>query len=338
MINNTTDDRVPECVAPGIYSIRIPLPENPLKWLNAYAVRGNPGERNLLIDTGFRRPECLNALLEGMQALNFDPARTDVFLTHLHSDHTGNAGALQRSGCRVIMGAIDYEILTHETWDERCERMLREGMSVETLNTVQENNPARIYAPEPFSAVVVDGGSLLRYGDYVFRCIHTPGHTPGHICLYDAERKLIILGDHVIFDITPNISFWTERPDALGDYLESLRKIKELDVQIALPGHRTLGQVSFCERIETLLAHHEARLAECLQVIRAHPGSSAYTIAGNMTWRIHAKNWDEFPPGQKWFAVGETLSHLDHLLMRGMIRTEEDPLTGQRSYYPVENI
>jgi hypothetical protein len=67
------------------------------------------------------------------------------------------------------------------------------------------------------------------------------------------------------------------------------------------------------ERVDQLLAHHERRLAEAAGIIAADPGINGYGVASRLTWSIRAKNWDDFPGAQKWFAFGETLSHLDYL-------------------------
>ena len=72
-------------VAPNLYRIPVPLPGNPLRNLNAYLIRG---DRNLLVDTGFRQEECRTALKAGLAELGVDMADTDIFLTHLHSDHS----------------------------------------------------------------------------------------------------------------------------------------------------------------------------------------------------------------------------------------------------------
>ena len=69
-------------VAPNLYRIPVPLPGNPLRNLNAYLIRG---DRNLLVDTGFRQEECRTALKAGLAELGVDMANTDIFLTHLHS-------------------------------------------------------------------------------------------------------------------------------------------------------------------------------------------------------------------------------------------------------------
>jgi len=58
------------------------------------------------------------------------------------------------------------------------------------------------WAPE---AKILAQGHTLTYGDYTFTCIETPGHTLGHICLYETAKKILISGDHVLIDISPNI-------------------------------------------------------------------------------------------------------------------------------------
>lgn len=82
-----------EQILDNLYSIPIALPNNPLKCLNAYFIDGGSCGRNLLVDTGFNNAECLAALTDAFAELGVNPAETDVFLTHLHSDHTGNAAA-----------------------------------------------------------------------------------------------------------------------------------------------------------------------------------------------------------------------------------------------------
>jgi len=88
-----------------------------------------------------------------------------------------------------------------------------------------------------------------------------------------------------------------------------------------LPGHRECS-MSMSQRIEELLAHHATRLAETYDAILDHPGISGYEVAGQMKWSIRARNWEEFPVTQKWFAIGETLAHLYYLEENGDIKRE----------------
>ncbi|HWQ61139.1 MAG TPA: MBL fold metallo-hydrolase, partial [Negativicutes bacterium] len=96
---------LPEEIRPGLFRLEIPLPNNPLKTLNSYVITGP--ERNLVVDTGFNRPECLAAMRAGLQELAVDLARTDFFITHLHADHSGLAATLATVTSRVMCSAVD---------------------------------------------------------------------------------------------------------------------------------------------------------------------------------------------------------------------------------------
>ena len=149
--------------------------------------------------------------------------------------------------------------------------------------------------------------ACLLYTSYTFRCIQTPGHTPGHTCLFMEKEKILFAGDHILFDITPNITMWRGVEDSLGNYLESLKKIRSLDIRLALPAHRK-NDMDVYERIRQIEAHHDRRIRQTLSIIQEEPGLNACEIGARMTWSMRGKNWDEFPIQQKWFAIGETIS------------------------------
>lgn len=321
---------------PDIYRIDIPLPNNPLRNLNCYVVK--TAEKNLIIDTGFNMPECLAAMQAGLRELDVDLEKTELFLTHLHSDHTGLASILMPPGSTIYMSRIDYTLfrssLTGDFWVKRDAAFAEEGFPIESLRNLQRTNPAKAFAPSGmFQATTFEDGYTFSIGPYQFRCVLTPGHTPGHTCLYLAEKKLMFLGDHVLFDITPNITSWPEVEDSLSDYMDSLHKIRAYDMETALPAHRGNGQLSVYERIDQILRHHAARLQNTMDILAAHPGEDAYEIGSHMTWKMRGRNWEEFPIQQKWFAVGETIAHLDYLRNRGKVRRES--ADGRNHYYLV---
>lgn len=108
---------------------------------------------------------------------------------------------------------------------------LSEGFPMEEIEKQKKGNQARLYSPHhPFPASKVSDNDLLTVGGITLRCIQTPGHTPGHTCLYIEDKEIFFSGDHILFDITPNISVWRNIPYSLADYLESLQKIKGLKV------------------------------------------------------------------------------------------------------------
>lgn len=308
-------------ITENLFTFQIPLPNNPLKWLNCYVIKDSNG-RNLLIDTGFHCQACQDVLFAGISELELDLSRTDVLLTHMHSDHSGNAGTLHDLGCRILMSRKDHDVILHGGWTDSESLYHQAGMTPDLLSVVQANNPAALYASRRFPADIVADGDILEYGGYRLECLEVPGHSPGNLCLYCRERRIMFTGDHVLFDITPNITAWSGVYDILYCYLQNLDRIAAYDVELALPAHRSTGSVSMRTRIEQLKAHHAARLEEIQQKVREHPGHTAYEIAGLVTWKIRAENWDDFPAGQKWFAVGETVAHLDYLVNRGLIAVQ----------------
>jgi glyoxylase-like metal-dependent hydrolase (beta-lactamase superfamily II) len=144
----------------------------------------------------------------------------------------------------------------------------------------------------------------------------------GHICLYESDKKILISGDHILIDITPNIQCWSDDQNPLKSYLESLDKVYQLEVDLALPGHRRLIK-NHKQRIEELKNHHNNRLDEVLSILAQAP-MSAYQIASLMTWDIVCESWDQFPVAQKWFATGEALSHLKYLEEEGKVLRRTD--------------
>lgn len=340
-----------EEVLPGIYRVPVPLRGNPLKELNSYVIRGKgdgvgeDGEnrggsegKNLLIDTGFRTESCREELLEGLSLLGLRMEDTDILVTHLHADHCGNAPDLVREGNKVYISRIDGEFILGTAGEDgvaylhhvRVERLKKNGIDEGMIQEMLACTPSKTMAPDQRyrDYTLLDEGDELKAGDYTLKAIYTPGHTPGQMCFEILGTGAMILGDHVLFDITPNITDWPGMEDALGSYLESLDKIDQYPVTTPLPGHRK--PADFHQRIRDLKAHHERRLEECYQVIRRLGKARLYEITGNMTWKIRASSWDEFPPAQRWFALGECLSHIDHLKKMNRITQHEE---GGRIWY-----
>lgn len=301
-------------LADNLYTFRINFPKSPLGWLNCYVFKGVNGGRDLLVDSGFKTSQCFADLKRGMKELELRPENTDVFITHSHFDHIGNAGRLRDMGCRIIMGRVDYDFYRTAPWISQADNSVKDGVPQELRDFMTDRGGD----PGLFAPQTLEDGDIISYGGYSLRCIMTPGHTPGHMCLYDPNTKLMITGDHVLFDISPNITY-LEGKDTLGDYLNSLEKISHFDVDLALPGHRGTSGKSFAERVHELLRHHEARLEEAEQVVAAGEHMCAYEAASHMTWSIRAKSWEDFPMSQKWYATGETLAHLEYLKRHGRL-------------------
>ena len=309
-----------EEVWPNIFRMEIPLPANPLKAINSYVVRG--GNKFLIIDTGMNRPECMEAMQSSLKKLGVDLRQADFFITHIHADHFGLVSELVKDPSKVYFNHPDAEILKDPThWDKLAAIVALNGFPVTDLQAALKKHPGhRFHARAPVDLSLLREGDVLPIGDFAFRCVETPGHTQGHMCLYDPKTKVFFSGDHILGDITPNITLWSENHDPLKLFLESLDKIHEYDINLVLPGHRSLVH-HHRQRIAELKKHHELRAQEVYSIL-GRGQQSAYQVASQMSWDIDCDAWEDFPLPQKWFAAGEASAHLRYLQGQGRVQRE----------------
>ena len=317
---------MPEEIFPGLYRLKIPLPESPLKFLNSYIIKGP--DKNLLIDTGLNRKECLEAMQDGLAKLNVDLKRTDIFITHLHADHFGLVSKLADKSRQVYFSRPEKELIeSFEGFDAMIVYAEHNGFPKDQLQAAMDKHPGNKYGSKWMPELsLLDDRDEIQCGDYHFQCVTTPGHTMGHTCLYEADKKFLIAGDHILGDITPNIQCWKDTQNPLKHYLISLDKVSALEVDLVLPGHRRLIK-DHQARIRELKEHHRNRLNEVLNILKAGP-LNAFQVASKMTWDLKCESWDQFPVAQKWFATGEAISHLKYLgNEKKIVQINEDQIT-----------
>ena len=305
-----------EEILPRLFKLEIPLPDSPLKALNSYVVRGQ--ERNLIIDTGWNREECIRSMQAGLAGLDVDLRKTDFFITHGHGDHLGLVPGLATDTSRIYFNRPDAEWLQNAArWGRFLNFARLNGFPEDELQKGPQGPPEYDL---PFS--IVKEGDIIIAGEYQFVCIETPGHTRGHICLYEPEKRVLVAGDHILDEITPNITLWSYDRNPLKEYLSSLDKVSKYDVELVLPGHRSLlGDPE--KRIRELKKHHEMRAEEVVAILAEGP-QNAFQVAAKMSWDITYDSWDLFPMTQKWFATGEAIAHLKYLEEQGLIQREMD--------------
>ena len=324
MTQSAKTDLIIENVAPNIHRLEVPLPKSPLKSVNVYILKSD--DRDLIVDTGMNRPECQTVVDAGLAELNVDLDKADLFITHLHADHVGLVSHLARDSSKVYFNQIEADQLASSKrrggfMDRMKTFAVKAGFTDEQMKESLANHPGmRFHAPEHPHWTIVGEGDIVEVGKYRFKCIHTPGHSTGHLCLFDETSKILLAGDHVLGDISPNISSWTEHEDPLGDYLASLDKIYDLDVGLVLPGHRSVF-TTFRKRVDELRKHHQERLDEVAGILDGI-SLSAYDVAARMKWRVKAKGWDNMPTMQKWFASGEAFAHLKYLEVTGVLNMD----------------
>jgi len=320
-------ERMVERIADGIYRIEVPLKGSPLRYTNSYLVMD--GDEALLIDTGFNRESCYRSIKGALEELNVRNFR--VFCTHMHADHMGLAAKLADE---VLMGETEAKIVREtmveeDYWRDLLKFYIKNGFPAKEAEKILSLHPGRnFWVKDDVEFVAV--GEVVRVGSFRLKAIETPGHSPGHTCLYDESRKIFFSGDHVLIDITPNITWWPFLEDSLSSYLQSLEKVENLDVKLVLPGHRRRWN-DLKTRVEEIKKHHSKRLREALSALNTP--KTAWEVAPSITWDLVYTKWADVHVVQKWFAVGETIAHLEHLYHKGLVGKKEE--NGEIRYFRV---
>ncbi len=313
-------------IAENIYQMRIPIPDNPLGYINTYLIKSDEG--SILVDTGWNTEEAFNSLRDRMNSygVNFSDLKY-IFITHIHPDHYGLVGRIDKfTDAKLIIHKNDKDLLnsryiqTEDLVDDMTEWLRINGVPEEEQTYFSRSSLSILgYIDVAMPDLVVNGGEKITLGDNDFEIIWTPGHSSGHICLYEKNQKSLFAGDHILEKISPNISMNNQTVNnPLVDYMNSLNLMKKLEVDRVLPGH---GKVfsSFSARIDQLLIHHENRLIEMLENFQGEP-LTAYQIAVRTTWFLP---WEKLPPFSKRVAVTETLAHLELLMTRGSLSKKQ---------------
>lgn len=300
----------------GIYKVRLPLPFR-LNHVNCHAIQGTEGW--WLVDAGLKREDTIEGWLKFFEEHAVKP--TDIkgiYVTHLHPDHYGCSGWLQHySGAPVYIGEIDAvgvdkywkspDFITAAMRSLFMENGMPEELTNETIETMIRLISYTFPHPE---LITLQAGQTVRLGDYEYQVLLTPGHSDGHICFFNAEHNVLLSGDHLLPEISSNISLWPQScaaPNPLENFLRSLQSLQGLNCQLALPAHgKPFTNIE--ERICQLLAHHQERLSLIKNC--TGNGATAYQICRQVFRQdlsIHELR----------FAMAETLAHLVYLKYKG---------------------
>ena len=304
-------------VAPGIHRISVPLPFAPRE-VAAWIIQGDRG--HVLVDTGIDTPPARGALREAAAAVGVTAESLgDVVLTHAHIDHYGLAGPVREwSGATLTLHAREEQLATRwvHGWPEDresvAEHFRMSGIPAplaDELLAASDRIHAR-YAYHP-PDVLLEGetGPLPSGGGWEW--IHTPGHSPGHVTVYHPARRILITGDHVLPRISPNIGADLYAENPLADYLDSLRRLRALPVDLVLPSH---GEpfADLGGRIDWITAHHEERGAQTLAAL------DRPRTAFEVTQRLFA----DLPPDNFLHALREARAHLVYLHSVGAVERD----------------
>lgn len=320
-------DRVqppPELVAPGVWCVPTVVPDNPIGWTQTYLLESSQGP--FLVDTGWNHDDAWADLTSGLEACGTSVAEVQgVLVTHHHPDHLGLVGRVREaSGCWVGLHEADTDLVRRhreiladdpDVFDKDTADKLREaGAGQCDVDEVRAASQA-ISMPMPeLPDRPLDSG-VLQLGDRRVELLHTPGHTPGHLCLRVDGR--LLTGDHLLRTISSHVGLYGfEAPDGdpLGDFFASLRMLTGAEPSEVLPAHR--GRFTGVDaRVAELLGHHEERFADIKEALAGGP-LTPWALCRAMRWN---RPWDELPRLMLRAALAETMAHVRHLELRGVL-------------------
>ena len=300
-------------IADGIFELRLPIPfEDGL--VNVFLFVDG-GEVDLL-DCGMNAEDSLALIRSSLAELGGKRLRKLV-VTHIHPDHYGAAGVLAGPGGadlylhRLEVPLVNPRYVELEHLVEEVRRyVLVNGVPADEAEVLSNSQRALSQVVAPAEASVqLDGAETLRMGRTSLRVEWTPGHSPGHICLYAAGSGLLFAGDHMLPDLSPNIGLHPQStPDPLHEYLDGLRRMAGLRPRLVLPAHgRPFSDAA--GRVETLAAHHRKRLDRVEAILEE----------GELTgWEVALKLWGPRENlYEKRLALQEGLAHLQALAVEG---------------------
>ncbi len=329
MANSTVE------IVPGLRQVVVPLSDNPLGSVNVYLIESDAGP--IIIDTSWRTEETTGAIVAALAELGATTADlSQIILTHAHPDHAGLAAIFRAaSGAPIALHPADWRMvdparrLDEANYHSSAHWFRRNGIPAdERAGTRARRSMADRNPPFVPDRALADGEELA-LGRFTFRVIWVPGHARGQVVLHEERARVLISADHVLPAISPNVGVYA--PDdghPLDDYLASLAKVRDLAVDVALPGHGA-PFTGLAARVDWLAAHHEERLDEIRAALAppaaaATRSATAFDLCHDLTWIGGTVPFAKLSPFQQSMATAETIAHLEVLRRRGEANSDED--------------
>ena len=302
-----------ERVLPGVWRLRLPCPWPGVPHVNSWALAA--GDGIVLVDTGIGGPGGAGQLGLGLRQAGFSLDDVKLLVcTHAHADHYGAAGTVvDSSGCELWMHPAWGHIRSmvedpDRAWERRIEVARQSGVPPSALARYDERRSEppvidRVVEPDrdllPGVEVETDIGA---WGVY-----ETPGHAPSHVVLHQAERRLMLSGDHLL----GRVSLFFDHghsPDPVGEFLSSLERVAALEIDLCLAGHgRPFRNVA--AKIEANRALLDEQMGRVRGSLRSGPKPAFETLPDLLG--------DFYSPSTSGWGLQLALAYLDHLELAG---------------------
>jgi glyoxylase-like metal-dependent hydrolase (beta-lactamase superfamily II) len=308
-------------VATDVFELRLPIPfEDGL--VNVFLFKD--GDEADLLDCGMNSEESVEMIRRAVEQLGARRLRKLV-VTHIHPDHYGAAGTLAGEGRadlyihRLEVPLVQPRYVELEHLVEEVRRyLLINGVPPDDAEVLSNSQRALSEVVKPADpAVQLDGAEDVAMGRHTMHVEWTPGHSPGHICLFEKKSGLLFAGDHILPDLSPNIGLHPQStPDPLHDYLEGLRRMAALEPKEVLPAHgRPFSTVA--ARVESLTRHHRRRFDQILEIVDREEKTG---------WQVALDLWGPRENlYEKRLALQEGLAHLQALAVEGRMAKSVTP-------------
>lgn len=310
-------------IRPGLKALRLPLPWAWITHVNAYSLDRDDGGITLVDCGGAGHASSWDALLVALERGGRELGDVrELVLTHAHSDHLGVAArVVEETGCALWLhpahhAFTDAAVEPDRIYAARERRALAEGVPADDVHDyadVGEEREAALGPLPPFSEL--RDGTTFDSALGPWRTLETPGHTPSHVCLYQDEARLLVVGDLVSRIYAPWFDYGYSA-DPVAEFLASLELVDRLEVELALPGHgKPIADLS------DVVDMHRRELGDRVELVAAAVAEKPGT-AFDLGRRVFGEVEHSYEAVARLL---ETMSYLKHLRALGRVARATRP-------------
>jgi glyoxylase-like metal-dependent hydrolase (beta-lactamase superfamily II) len=300
-----------------VFELRLPIPWEDTH-INCFLLPD--GEQVDMIDCGMSSQQSFALIAAAVRDVAGPAGRLRrLLVTHIHPDHYGGAGEMtKRYGAELYLHRLEVPMV-HPRYleiDQLVEEVGRylqvHGVPDAEADFLKNASRGfRQFVKPALPVLQLDGTELVELGRRRLRVEWTPGHSPGHVCLFDVDSGVLFAGDQLLPNASPNIGLHPQStPNPLDDYLDGLERLVGLRPSLVLPGHGRPFTAA-AERAAELREHHRRRKSQMVEVI-GDGEMNAWQVA-TAIWGFR-ENLHEMR-----MALQEGLAHLQSLSLEGRL-------------------